>query len=153
MKDKTAFEVNIRHMRKKDIPWVKNIEELSFPFPWSAQLLYVELEKKDFAYYRVIEFNKLVVGYGGYWKVIDEAHIVTFAIHPAYRGRGLGTMLLDNILKDASSRKVKKVTLEVRESNTVAQNLYQKFDFKKIAIRKHYYQDTGEDAYVYWKEL
>ncbi len=153
MRDKLAYRVNIRPMQKEDVPWVQNIERLSFSFPWSSQLLYFELERKDFAYYWVIELDKIPVGYGGYWKIMDEAHLVTFAIHPSYRRRGLGTMLLANILSDAAKKGVKRVTLEVRESNKAAQNLYEKFGFKKIAIRAGYYQDTGEDAFIYWKNF
>jgi len=151
MEDLDKTKINIRLMQKEDIPEVERIEQLSFPSPWSSQLFSLELKKKDFAYYWVLEFNGVLTGYGGYWKIQDEAHLVTFAIHPSSRRKGLGKTLLTHILEDARKRKIKKVTLEVRRSNRPAQNLYEQFGFKKIAIRPHYYHDTGEDAIVYWK--
>jgi len=153
VEDLAAREITIRCMREDDIEKVEAIEKLSFPSPWSSQLFYLELKKKDFAYYWVVELEGAVVGYGGYWKIQDEAHLVTFAIHPSYRRRGLGKTLLAYILKDVRQKGIKKVTLEVRKSNIPAQNLYEKFGFKKIAIRPHYYHDTQEDAFIYWKIL
>lgn len=144
-------KINIRLMQKEDIGEVEHIERLSFSSPWSSQFFSLELKKKNFAYYWVLEFNQMLVGYAGYWKIQDEAHLVTFAIHPSYRGRGLGKVLLTHILRDARKKGIKRVTLEVRESNQPAQHLYERFGFKKIAIRPHYYHDTGEDAIVYWK--
>jgi len=125
MEDLDKTKINIRLMQKEDIPEVERIEQLSFPSPWSSQLFSLELKKKDFAYYWVL--------------------------HPSSRRKGLGKTLLTHILEDARKRKIKKVTLEVRRSNRPAQNLYEQFGFKKIAIRPHYYHDTGEDAIVYWK--
>lgn len=153
MEDTIIQEINIRPMRERDIPEIGNIERLCFPSPWTSQLFALELKREGFAYYWIIELKDKVVGYAGYWKIQDEAHIVTFAIHPLYRGRGLGKILLDYILKDIQNRGIKKVTLEVRESNKVAQRLYEKFGFKKIAIRPRYYQDKNEDAFIYWKIL
>lgn len=153
MEDLTKTEVKIRFMQKEDIEEVERIEKLSFPSPWSSQLFSLELRKKDFAYYWVLEVNKTLAGYAGYWKIQDEAHLVTLAIHPFYRRRGLGKTLLTHILRDALKRGIKKVTLEVRKSNYPAQRLYEKLGFKKIAIRAHYYHDTGEDAIIYWKNF
>lgn len=153
MEDMVIHEVNIRPMQEKDIPEVESMERLCFPSPWTSQLFALELKREGFAYYWVIESKGNLIGYAGYWKIQDEAHLVTFAIHPSSRGKGLGKMLLSHILKDIQEKGIKKITLEVRKSNKAAQHLYEKFGFKKIAIRHRYYQDTDEDAIIYWKIL
>ncbi|MBE0477928.1 ribosomal protein S18-alanine N-acetyltransferase [Candidatus Aerophobetes bacterium] len=145
-------KVNIRPLQEEDINKVGNIERVSFSSPWTSRLFYLEM-KKNFAYYWVLEFEGKLVGYGGYWKIQDEAHLTTFAIHPSYRRRGLGKILLFYVLEDARKQGMKKVTLEVRKSNFAAQALYEKSGFKKIAVRSHYYHDTDEDALIYWKTL
>jgi ribosomal-protein-alanine N-acetyltransferase len=145
--------IKIRAMRKEDIPEVSEIENLSFPSPWSSNIFCSELEKESFAFYHVLEYRDRLVGYGGYWRIKNEAHLVTFAIHPSFRRMGLGTKLLEYLLKNAQDQSLNTITLEVRDSNLVAQRFYERFGFEKIAIRSHYYSDTDEDAIVYWKKL
>ncbi|MFQ5834385.1 MAG: ribosomal protein S18-alanine N-acetyltransferase [bacterium] len=140
-------------MRKKDIPEVSEIEKLSFPSPWSSNIFFSELEKKSFAFYHVMEYRDRLTGYGGYWRIKNEAHLVTFAVHPSFRRRGLGAKLLEHLLKHAQDQSLDTITLEVRHSNLAAQRFYERFSFKKIAIRPYYYSDTDEDAIVYWKKL
>lgn len=146
-------DIKIRRMRKEDIPEASRIERLSFPNPWSSNIFSVELEKENFAFYYVMEYHSRLVAYGGYWKIKNEAHLVTFAVHPAFRRKGLGSRLLEYLLEEAKNQNLDKITLEVRYSNLIAQKFYQRFGFKKIAIRPQYYADTNEDAIVYWKTL
>ena len=153
MKDTAHRKLNIRPMQEKDISGVGNIEKVSFASPWTSQLFHMEIKKKNFAYYYVLELEERVVGYAGYWKMHNEAHLVTFAVHPSYRKRGWGKILLDHILKDTRGKGIRRLTLEVRKSNIAAQHLYEGFGFKKVAIRSSYYHDTSEDAVVYWKIL
>ncbi|MFP3471371.1 ribosomal protein S18-alanine N-acetyltransferase, partial [Micrococcus sp. SIMBA_144] len=89
-----------------------------------------------------------VAGYCGVWVIIDEAHITNIALHPEYRGLKLGEALLNKAIHFAKSRGALKITLEVRVSNIVAQNLYRKFGFEEGGIRKNYYTDNQEDALV-----
>lgn len=153
MKSLTYPEVNIRVMQEEDIGEVENIEKMSFSSPWTSRLFYLEIKKKSFASYWILEFEKKIAGYGGYWKIGDEAHLITFAVHPSYRRRGLGKILLSHIMEEVRKKGIKRATLEVRKSNYPAQALYEGFGFKKVAIRPHYYHDTNEDAFVYWKSL
>ncbi len=146
-------EIKIRRMGKEDIAGASHIERLSFPNPWSSNIFSVELEKEDFAFYYVMEYQHSLVAYTGYWKIRNEAHLVTFAVHPSFRRKGLGSQLLQHILKEIEKQNLGKVTLEVRSSNSTAQRFYQEFGFERIAIRPHYYIDTNEDAIVYWKIL
>lgn len=89
-----------------------------------------------------------IVGFAGLWLMVDESHITTIAVHPAYRGLGLGEMLLNSLIGISFEIGARIVTLEVRVSNTVAQNLYEKYGFKKEGIRRRYYSDNHEDAYI-----
>lgn len=89
-----------------------------------------------------------IAGYAGMWMFVDEAHISTIASHPAWRGRGVGELLLLSLMREAERRAAIFVTLEVRVSNTVARNLYLKYGFEEVGLRKHYYRDNGEDALI-----
>ena len=90
----------------------------------------------------------LMVGYGGFWALGDEAHISTIAVRPDWRGYGLGELLLAAMIDLAASLKARFVTLEVRASNLVAQNLYRKYLFEQAGLRRRYYRDNDEDALI-----
>ncbi|WP_333416340.1 ribosomal protein S18-alanine N-acetyltransferase [Microcoleus sp. MOSTC5] len=92
-----------------------------------------------------------LIGLGCLWAILEEAHITILAIHPRFQGQGLGQALLWDLLKKAHYRQLERATLEVRESNLAAVSLYQKFGFKEAGRRKRYYEDTGEDALVMWR--
>lgn len=89
-----------------------------------------------------------IVGYGGFWKMVDEAHISTIATAPELRRRGIGELLLIAMLEAAQELGSALVTLEVRKSNSSAQALYSKYGFEIAGERKHYYSDNGEDAWI-----
>lgn len=89
-----------------------------------------------------------VMAYAGMWMMVDEAHITTIAVREEYRGRGMGELLLVSLLETAIAMKTHRVTLEVRVSNEVAQNLYRKFGFDQVGLRPRYYSDNNEDAYI-----
>lgn len=93
---------------------------------------------------------KKIIGIGCFWRIVDEAHITILAIHPDYQNRGLGQLMLHNLLKKSSELGLETATLEVRDANKPALYLYQKFGFKIAGRRKNYYQKTGEDALVLW---
>lgn len=94
------------------------------------------------------EVRYLIVGYGGLWTCVDEAHITTIAVDPTYRGRGIGELLLNGLIDQALSTKADILTLEVRVSNLVAQQLYLKYGFHPFGKRTRYYTDNGEDALI-----
>ena len=141
----------VRPMTKRDIARVYEIEIQSFRSPWSKLSLLGELHNNVARYY-VAEEEGRVVGYGGMWLMFDEAHITNIAIAPEARGRHLGRYLLYGMMAAAHGRGAERMTLEVRETNTVAQNLYYSFDFEKEGFRKRYYEDTGEGAYLLWNQ-
>ena len=91
-----------------------------------------------------------VVGYGGVWVTLDEGHITTIASAPDVRGRGVGELLLNGLIDAARDLGANVLTLEVRVSNVVAQNLYLKYGFEAKGTRRHYYTDNNEDALIMW---
>jgi len=93
-----------------------------------------------------------IVGYAGIWVMTDEAHITTIASHPDMRNRGVGELLLVALIHRAIEVGARWMTLEVRASNAIAQNLYRKYTFKEMGVRRKYYSDNGEDALVMWTD-
>src|SRR5687767_12013717 len=91
-----------------------------------------------------------IVGFAGMWSMFDEAHITTIGVEPEMRGRGLGELLLIALADEAVRRGADWLTLEVRVSNVPAQALYRKYGFTVQGVRKRYYSDNNEDAYIMW---
>ncbi len=147
------MEVRLRKMRTSDIPTISEIERESFPAPWSEEAFYHELIHNRLAYYIVAEVGGVVVGYAGMWLIIGEAHVTNVAVRPAYRGRKIGERLLRELQCVALQKGAVRMTLEVRVSNRIAQNLYQKLGFVASGVRPGYYVDNGEDAVVMWADL
>lgn len=133
-------------MTLADLPDVQKIDRLSFPTPARAGLFEHELLQNDIAHYQVLGMADKLVGFAGFWLIADEIHISTIATHPQWRGRGLGELLLLNLLFQAYTLPANMVTLEVRRRNEVAQALYRKYQFEEVGTRPRYYRDTGEDA-------
>lgn len=97
--------------------------------------------------------NEYIVGMAGFWIMVDEAHITTIATRDAYRRQGIGEWLLIAVLNKAIDLKANVVTLEVRISNKPAQELYSKYAFKHVGLRRRYYTDNGEDALIMTTEI
>ena len=93
------------------------------------------------------------MGYVGIWFVMDEGHITNVAVHSDYRGRKIGDKLVQALVNLCRENKIVSMTLEVRVSNIVAQNLYKKYGFKLAGIRKEYYSDNKEDAMIMWNDI
>lgn len=135
-------------MTAADLTAVYAIDALSFPTPARQGLFEHEASGNDLAHYQVLWHSQQVVGFAGYWLIGDEVHISTVAVHPAWRGKGLGELLLQHILFLAYEHPANMVTLEVRRSNHTAQQLYIKYRFEHVGERRRYYRDTGEDALI-----
>ena len=144
----TAPVLLIRPMRVADLATVQLIERASFSTPWPAQAYRQELESNRLAHYLVALIGDQVVGYGGIWLMVDEAHVTTFAVHPAYRRRRIGERMLIALLDMARDRQAREATLEVRLSNLAARRLYEKYGFRPVGIRPRYYSDNQEDALI-----
>ncbi|WP_110926855.1 ribosomal protein S18-alanine N-acetyltransferase [Bacillus massiliglaciei] len=142
--------MTFRLMKVEDIDQVLEVERHSFTLPWSKDAFYNELTNNQYAVYLVLEDEGKIAGYCGAWIVLDETHITNIAILPEYRGKKLGEALLRKMIEVSLSMGSIKMTLEVRVSNHVAISLYEKLGFQKGGIRKNYYTDNREDAYVMW---
>ncbi|MGQ9607984.1 MAG: ribosomal protein S18-alanine N-acetyltransferase [bacterium] len=141
-------EFGIYRMELSDLNEVLDIEEESFSLPWSRWMFERELEENERSHFFVLKDGSRVLGYIGFWIVFDEAHIVTIAVRKDFRHRGIGTILMASALIAAYEMGAQRATLEVRLTNTNAQKMYEKFGFEIVSVRKKFYTDTGEDAYV-----
>ncbi len=139
--------------KEKHVDMMYEIEKDSFITPWSYKSMHNDVTKHDIAIYLVALDNNDVVGYLGIWHVIDQAHITTIAIKKEYRRQTIGETLLLKMLNKLRKINIIEVTLEVRESNSKAINLYKKLGFYCEGKRINYYQDTNEDAIIMWKKL
>jgi len=142
----------VRKMELKDIDAVLIVEKNSFSIPWTRGSFEKEIKKNLLSKYYVAVANEEVVAYGGMWLIIDEAHITNIAVHPDYRGKKIGKALVRHMINEAIQLGISKMTLEVRRSNIVAQNLYKALGFISCGIRPGYYHDNGEDAIIMWKD-
>jgi len=149
----TPETVGFRRMTLEDIDTIVDIEKECFTVPWTRDAFYNELMYNQFAHYFVMLWQGDIIGYGGLWTIVDEAHVTNIGLRRAYRGRKLGERLLAELVAFASSRGMKRMTLEVRISNVPAQRLYEKFGFRVEGVRRGYYSDNGEDALIMWTDL
>jgi ribosomal-protein-alanine N-acetyltransferase len=167
-----SLSYTIRPMEPGDVPAVVAIDRLSFPTPWLASSYLYELNHNHRScYYTLLKptldepkdteqgwlhrlrsvlnpaVESQVIGYVGFRFQSKEAHISTIAVHPAWRGRRLGELLLLTAVEKALEMKMSKLSLEVRPSNRVAQRLYHKYGFRFTGVHRGYYRD-GEDAWL-----
>jgi ribosomal-protein-alanine N-acetyltransferase len=138
----------IDRMTLADLDAVHAIEKASFTTPWPSYAYRNELETNRLAQYLVVRAGNEVVAYAGVWFMVDEAHVTTFAVAPAWRRRGIGRRLILAVLDLAITRGAREATLEVRLSNIAARRLYEKYGFRPVGIRPRYYSDNHEDALI-----
>ena len=143
--------IAIHPLTSKYIDDVFEINNLSFRTPWSKESITKEIEDNSCARYVVAIKDDIVIGYGGIWLILDEAHMTNIAVHPSYRTCGTGSMLLNGLFAICKAENILAMTLEVRATNLKAQSMYTKFGFIEAGRRKHYYSDTNEDAIIMWK--
>ena len=141
-------KLTIGAMRLEDLAEVQRIEEASFSTPWPENAYRSELMSNRLATYLVARAAGRIVAYGGMWLMVDEAHITTFAVHPAWRRQRIGERLLLAFLDLARDRHAREATLEVRLSNLAARRLYEKYGFRPVGLRPRYYSDNNEDALI-----
>ncbi len=140
----------IEPMRQADVPDVLRIEREAFPTQWPADAFYNELNANKLAHYFVGRCDGGIVAYGGIWVVLEDAHITTLAVGERHRGRRFGELMLLRLIDEALAQNATWMTLEVRESNLGAQQLYKKYGFTTVTSRKAYYSDNNENALVMW---
>ncbi len=129
-------------MTDNDLAEVVAIERASFNAPKDESIFRADENK-----YLVARNGGRIVGYVGLEKVAGETHIINMAVDPEHRRQGVGKQLIEKVLNDKDI-----FFLEVRVSNVAAQKLYEKYGFKNVGVRKNYYSDNGEDAYIMRRE-
>jgi [ribosomal protein S18]-alanine N-acetyltransferase len=154
-------------MREADISTVQEIEREIFATPWPRNAYYRELASRSSAHYVILrqegnvekpanfkgsELDPSIIGYGGMWRMYDEAHVTTIGVRRDLQHRGYGRALFGGLVQAAYDMGAKWVTLEVRTTNENAMRMYEAFGFKVIGRRKGYYTDNGEDAIVMWSD-
>jgi ribosomal-protein-alanine N-acetyltransferase len=137
-------------MTSAEIEAVSQLERLCFSLPWSKEAFRLEVERNKCARYFTAKMDGRVVGYGGMWLVLDEAHITNIAVHPDYRRRGVGRLIMQTLMEEAARLDIERMTLEVRVSNKPAIHLYESLGFEEGGIRKGYYANNREDALIMW---
>ncbi|HUR78846.1 MAG TPA: ribosomal protein S18-alanine N-acetyltransferase [Acidimicrobiales bacterium] len=145
-------EVHLTPMRRRHLRTVLRIETEVYPRPWTTNLFMRELGMRSSRSYYVAKVGPTVVGYSGVMLIVEDAHVTTIAVDPAWHRHQIGTRLLLNLARDAGQRGARHLTLEVRVSNEPAQGMYRKFGFRPAGIRKGYYAETNEDALVMWAD-
>jgi [ribosomal protein S18]-alanine N-acetyltransferase len=141
--------VTLRPMRWWDIDAVVVLEhELFADDAWTAGMFWSELAQPDTRHYVVAVDHDTVVGYAGLAAFGPDADVQTIAVLDKQQGNGIGTALLTDLLAEAERRGATKVGLEVRADNTRAQDLYARFGFEQVAVRKRYYQPSNTDAII-----
>jgi len=146
-------QLQYRRLTHADLDAVHALELQCFTAPWSREAFVSEFNAPHRAIYYGALFNNTLLAYGGYWLVLDEAHITNIAVHRQARRQGIGLGLMRILEADAAQRQVALLTLEVRRSNLAAQSLYGGLGYKQVGIRKRYYPDNAEDALIFTKEL
>jgi ribosomal-protein-alanine N-acetyltransferase len=160
-------QLAIELMREADVATVQEIEREIFATPWPRNAYYRELASRASAHYIVLrrdgyfegppgfktpEFDPTIVGYGGMWRMYDEAHVTTIGVRHDLQHQGFGRIVFAGLVQAAYDMGAKWVTLEVRTTNENAMKMYEAFSFKVIGRRKGYYTDNGEDAIVMWSD-
>jgi len=144
----------IRPIRREDIAQIAEIEKLCFAMPWSEESIRKDVTENVVACWLVMDDGEgRVLAYAAMWFVLDEAHVCNVAVHPDFRGRGYGKAIFGALVETAKKNSMSLMELEVRRSNTVAQNLYHSFGFIDVGYRKRYYEDNKEDALLMFKEF
>ncbi len=141
----------IRKVEEKDIYKIVELEEEIFGETLGYEMIKNELNN-PLVWFRLIEIENKIIGYIGGYFYLEDGEILNFLIDNSYQHQGYGTALFESIIQEAIEYGIKRVTLEVRESNKKGLNFYHKNNFKEISIRKHYYKN-GENAIVMMKEL
>ncbi len=140
--------MEIRLATIEDAHAIYEIEQQSFSVPWRLESVLAELEGAANKLYMVICEENHIVGYAGAWLVYDEGQITNIAVLPSARGKGYGSKLTKQLINECFSRGMHEIFLEVRISNLAALVMYRNLGFSVKGIRKEYYSEPTEDAYI-----
>lgn len=143
---------NIRRMHSSDLEKVMEVDKYCFSKPWNEKMWLEEL-KNNLTYYLVVFSGTDLVAFAGMWTIVGEAQIVRVAVKKELQGRGLGKIVTSKLVQRAFETNCFAVTLEVKTKNLSAQSVYKFLGFKTEGMRKNYYTDTHEDAFIMWRRF
>jgi len=149
--NKVELKLKYLPLQEEHLDRIIEIENLSYSQPWSKGLFERELSLPISNFF-VAYLAETMVGYGCFWRVEDEAHLINIAVHPKYRSKGVGRNMLDFLTEEMQKQGLKKILLEVRKNNQSAIGLYGSCGFKTVGLREKYYNNT-EDAVLMEKQL
>ena len=136
-----------------EIDAILGIEHASFTNPWTREMYLAELKNEGVSFfYLARDKGRQIVGFCSFWRVLDELHINNLAVVPEFRRQGVATALLRRVMDEAARFGIRRTMLEVRQSNTAARQLYERFGFVVAGTRSKYYTNPIEDALVLWRE-
>jgi len=136
-----------------DLDAILAVEQASFTNPWTREMYLAELQHPDVSFLYVARGRqRKIVGFCAFWRVHDELHINNLAVDPSHRREGVASALLTAVIRDGIRAGATRATLEVRQSNIVARQLYEQFGFTVAGVRRGYYTHPDEDALVLWRE-
>ena len=143
--------IQLESLKPEHLEQVVNLDQTCLGGLWNHSGYQREIDSPNSTalVLNLVPDNK-IIGLGCFWAILEEAHLTVIAIEPHYQGQGLGQLFLCQLLQEARQQKLERATLEVKISNQIALNLYQKFGFKIAGTRKGYYQKTQEDALILW---
>lgn len=132
----------IRKMNLEDLESIKDTLQTEFDDFWNYNILAEELKNQYSKYFCAIE-NEKILGFAGVWQSVDVMHITNIVVRKDMRGNHIGEKLLQKLIDYSKTPEINSITLEVHEENIVAQNLYKKYNFKPVGLRKNYYKDKN----------
>lgn len=148
MADGKKLPATVRRMTIGDVDAVWQIEKDTFPIPWTRNDFVHEMTQNVCARYLVAEYEGRVIAFAGAHIILDEGHITNIAVAEPFRGQGVGRLITQALLQYAADLGAGYLTLEVRAHNERAKALYHSLGFFRVGIRKKYYEDSGEDAWI-----
>ena len=145
--EKEQVRVHIRWMIRRDMPEVLQTEQQSFDFAWSEED-FLRCFRQRNCIGMVAEQGEKVIGFMIYELHKSKLHILNFAVHPGFRRLGVGAQMVGKLISKLSSHRRTRITLEVRETNLVAQLFFRKQEFRAVRVLRAFYEDSGEDAFL-----
>ena len=129
------------------------VEREAFTNPWTREMYLAECANPDVSHFFLArDLSGRLVGFCAFWRILDELHINNLAVLPDYRRQGIGSALLDRVLAEGQRLGAAHATLEVRQSNDAAVQLYERWGFRVAGVRRHYYTKPDEDALLLWRD-
>lgn len=144
------MNIEIRELQDSDIEALSAIEQASFSMPWSPEH-FRELLNRDYCFYLVALVDGEIAGCAGLTNICNEGNIDNVVVAEAFRGKGVATRLLEELISGGEARGIEAFTLEVRVSNSVAIHVYEKLGFVSEGIRPNFYEKPVENAYIMWR--